>query len=119
MEASSPIMMKNVDIEQIRDALGTLDYRIVELEPNSLGQNYIGKFQPPAQLKKEWGISDINLVIEYLGANLSIKMEVEKTSLFKFDKKVDFVFDIEKLRTSTVDELSKHFQEHINILMGR
>jgi FHA domain len=119
IEATSPIMMKNIDLENIRDALGILDYRIVELNPLSLGQRYVGKFQPPAQLKKQLGISDINLDIEYLGANLSVKMEVEKTSLFKFDKNTSFLFDLTKLRNSTPTDLSNHFMEHINILMGK
>ncbi len=119
IEASSPIMMKNVDVEQIRDALGHLDYRIVELDPMALGQRYIGKFQPPAQLRSKWGISDINLDIEYLGANLSIKMEVEKTSLFKFDKKIDFLFDLAVLRAASRADLAQHFQQYINQLMGK
>jgi hypothetical protein len=119
IEASSPIMMKNVDLEQVRDALGHLDYRIVELEPQALGQRYFGKFQPPPQLRSQWGVSDINLDIEYLGANLSIKMEVEKTSLFKFDKKIDFLFDLQQLRSAPKAELAKHFQQYINQLMGK
>jgi len=119
IEASSPIMMKNVDLEQVRDALGALDYRIVELEPYPMGQRYFGKFQPPPQLRSQWGVSDINLDIEYLGANLSIKMEVEKTSLFKFDKKIDFLFDLQQLRSAPKAELAKHFQQYINQLMGK
>ncbi len=119
IEASSPIMMKNVDLEQVRDALGALDYRIVELDPYPMGQRYYGKFQPPPQLRSQWGVSDINLDIEYLGANLSIKMEVEKTSLFKFDKKIDFLFDLQQLRNAPKAELAKHFQQYINQLMGK
>ncbi|PKN21222.1 MAG: hypothetical protein CVU65_17295 [Deltaproteobacteria bacterium HGW-Deltaproteobacteria-22] len=119
IEASSPIMMKNVDLEHVRDALGHLDYRIVELEPQALGQRYFGKFQPPPQLRSKWGVSDINLDIEYLGANLSIKMEVEKTSLFKFDKKIDFLFDLGVLRSASKADLAQHFQQYINQLMGK
>ena len=84
-----------------------------------MGQRYYGKFQPPPQLRSQWGVSDINLDIEYLGANLSIKMEVEKTSLFKFDKKIDFLFNLQQLRNAPKAELAKHFQQYINQLMGK
>ncbi|MBU1240421.1 FHA domain-containing protein [Myxococcota bacterium] len=117
VQATAPIMMKNVDMEQVRDALGTIDYRIVELEPLSLGQHYVGKFQPPAQLRKQLGVSNINLDIEYLGADLLIRMVVEKTSMFKFDKKAEFKFDLARLRTASIHELGKHFMDNINLLM--
>ncbi len=119
VQATAPINMKNVDMEHVRDALGTIDYRIVDLEPRSLGQRYVGMFQPPAQLRKQLGVSNINLDIEYLGADLAITMEVEKTSLFKFDKKTSFKFDLARLRSSSIHDLGKHFLDQINQLMGR
>lgn len=119
VEASSPIIMRNIDVERVRDALGALDYRIVELEPKPLGQQFIGKFQPPAQLSKQIGISDINLVLEYLGSNLQVKFEVEKTSFFKFDKRTEFVFELSRLRAVPLPELSQHFKEQIDLLMAK
>ncbi len=119
METLVDINMRNVDIERIRDALGALDYRIVELEPQPLGQKFVGKFQPPTQLRSQLGISDINLDVEYLGANLKLDLEVEKTSLFKFDKKHEIVFELTKLRSAALPELSAYLQQQINIMMGK
>ena len=110
--------MRNIDIERVRDALGALDYRIVELDPKPLGQVFIGKFQPPAQLRKQVGINSINLVVEYLGSNLQVKFEVEKSSFFKFDKHTEFTFDLQRLRAAPLAELSAHFKQHIDALMA-
>ncbi len=119
IEAKCPINIRNRDIEKIRDALGALDYRVVNLDSKPLGQSFKGKFQPPTQLRKQVGITDINLLIEYLGTNLKMTLEVEKTKLFKFDKKNEFVFDINKLRAASNAQLSSLFQEEINKLMNK
>ena len=116
--ATCPINMRNTDVERIRDALGALDYRIVEMDPDPLGQHYRGKFQPPAQYRKQLGIANVDLDMEYLGTNLKLKMKVEKTSLFKFDKQVEFVFELPRLRAAPLQELSTHFQTYIDQLMG-
>jgi hypothetical protein len=117
IEAKSPISMRNTDIEKIRDALGTLDYRIGELEAEPLGQKYTGKFNPPMHLCQKLNITDINLDIEYLGTNLKIMMEVEKNKLFHFDKKQEFVFELARLRAASVQDLAQHWQIEINKLM--
>ena len=119
VEASSPIMMRNIDVERVRDALGALDYRIVELDPKPLGQVFIGKFQPPAQLRKQIGINNINLILEYLGSNLQVKFEVDKSSFFKFDKSTEFTFDLQRLRAAPLNELTTHFKAHIDALMAK
>ncbi|MGB1277806.1 MAG: hypothetical protein ACPG77_18820, partial [Nannocystaceae bacterium] len=108
-----------INIEKIRDALGALDYRVVDLASKPLGQSFKGKFQPPTHLKKQVGITDINLLIEYLGTNLKMTLEVEKTKLFKFDKKNEFIYDISKLRSASNQDVSQHFQEEINKLMNK
>ena len=51
IEAMAPINMCNTDIEKIRDALGSLDYRITDLQLTPLGQAYEGKFNPPMRKK--------------------------------------------------------------------
>ncbi|MDY0004899.1 MAG: FHA domain-containing protein [Polyangia bacterium] len=119
VEATCPISMRNLDVERIRDSLGALDYRIVEMDPEPLGQHYKGKFQPPAQFRKELGIANVNLDLEYLGTNLKVVMKVEKTSLFKFDRKVEFVFELGKLRVAPLPELSAHFKTNIDQMMAR
>ncbi len=117
--AASPITMRNVDIERIRDALGTLDYRLANLDPLPLGQRFTGTFQPPVQLRKDWGITDINLEVEYLGANLQLVMEVEKTSLFKFDRRTKLTFDLQQFRTAAPSQLSEFLSQKIDELMDR
>lgn len=118
VQADCPIHMRNTDVERIRDALGALDYRIVEMEPDPLGQHYRGQFQPPAQLRKSLGIANVRLDLEYLGSNLKLQMKVEKTKLFKFDRKVDFIFELARLRAAPLPELSSHFQANIDQLMA-
>lgn len=117
--AASPINVRNLDIEKIRDALGALDYRLAELSPEPLGQRFTGKFQPPVQLRSQFGVSDINITVEYLGANLQVAMEVEKTSLFKFDKTTKLVFDLAQFRAGTTQQLSGFLNAKIDELMGR
>lgn len=117
--AASQITVRNLDIEKIRDSLGALDYRLAELDPEPLGQRFTGTFQPPVQLRKDYGITDINIRVEYLGANLQVSMEVEKTSLFKFDKSTKLVFDLAQFRASPTTQLSQFLSEKIDELMGR
>ncbi len=119
IDASSPINMRNIDIERLRDALGGLDYRLNELEPAPLGQRFTGTFQPPAQLTQQLGISDVNVVVEYLGTNLQMELEVEKTALFKFDRDVKITFDLQRLRTAPMPEISEYLRQQIDGMMRR
>ena len=119
IEASSPINMRNVDIERLRDALGGLDFRIGDLEPAPLGQRFTGSFQPPAQLRDRWGISDVNLTVEYLGTNLQMNLEVEKTALSKWDRDITITFDVDRLRTAPLPEISEYVRQQIEGLMRR
>ena len=118
IEATIPITMRNTDIEKLRNALGTLDYRVANLESKPLGQKYSGKFNPPMHLRKQLNITDINLDIEYLGTNLKVVMEVEKNKFFHRDKRQEFVFALDMLRSASVQDVSQHFQQEINKLMS-
>jgi hypothetical protein len=117
--AASPINMRNVDIERIRDGLGALDYRLANLDPEPLGQRFTGTFQPPVQLRQQFGITDINLAVEYLGTNLQITMLVEKTSLFKFDRQVKLVFDLQQFRSAPQAQVVEFMRQKIDDLMDR
>ena len=119
IEAASPITMRNVDIERVRDALGGLDFRVQELEPAPLGQRFTGNFQPPAQLRDRWGISDVNVVVEYLGSNLQLVLEVEKTALSKWDRDVTVTFDLQMLRSAQIGQLSEYLRQQIEGMMRR
>ncbi len=119
ISAASPINMRNVDIERIRDGLGALDYRLANLDPDPLGQRFQGTFQPPTQLRSQWGITDINLAVEYLGSNLQLTLEVEKTALFKFDKQVKLVFDLQQFRAAPPSHVQEFLRQKIDELMGK
>jgi hypothetical protein len=45
-------------------------------------------------------------------------MEVEKNKLFHFDKRQEFVFALDRLRSASVQDVSTHFQLEINKLMA-
>ena len=119
ISAASPITMRNIDIERIRDGLGALDYRVANLDPDPLGQRFGGLFQPPANLRQQYGITDIHLAVEYLGTNLQITMTVEKTSLFKFDRTVKLVFDLQQFRSAPQAQVVEFMKQKIDDLMDR
>lgn len=118
VEATSPITMRNTDIERIRDALGGLDYRIVNLESRPLGQRFEGTFAPPAHLCKQYGINDIDLSVEYLGTNLQVRMHVDKKGLFKRDRTVEQVFELARLRAAPLAEVTANFKQQIDDIMA-
>ncbi|MEZ4367722.1 MAG: FHA domain-containing protein [Kofleriaceae bacterium] len=118
IDATSPITMRNTDIERIRDALGGLDYRIVELESRPLGQRFEGLFQPPANLRSQLGINDIQLAVEYLGTNLQVRMHVDKKGMFKRDRTVEQVFDLARLRAAPMAEVSAFIKQQIDDIMA-
>jgi hypothetical protein len=114
-----PINMRNTDIEKLRDALGGLDYRIVDLESSPLGQRFTGKFQPPAQLRSQWGINDIDLAVDYLGANLQVHMHIDKKGVFTRDRDVKQTYDLARIRSAPIAELSTHLKKQIDEVMQK
>lgn len=113
-----PITMRNKDIERIRDALGSLDFRVADLESKPLGQEFQGKFHPPAQLATRVGIDAINVNIQYLGTNLKVLLEVDKTGVFSKDKRTDFVVELARLRTAQPHEVAGLLKSNIDRLMS-
>jgi len=75
--------------------------------------------QPPVQRRSEWGITDLNLAVEYLGTNLQLTLQVEKTSLFKFDKQTKLIFDLQQFRASSPAQLMEFMREKIDELMQK
>ena len=68
--------------------------------------------------RKELNITDINLDITYVGTNLKVTLEVEKSKLFHRDKKQEFVFALDQLRAASMQALAQHWQAEINKLMS-
>ena len=118
IDVEVPITMRNKDIERIRDALGSLDFRVEDLESKPLGQEFQGKFHPPAQLAKRVGIDAINVNIQYLGTNLKVLLEVDKTGVFSKDKRTDFVVELARLRTAQPHEVAGLLKANIDRLMS-
>jgi hypothetical protein len=118
IDVEVPITMRNKDIERIRDALGALDFRVEDLESKPLGQEFQGKFHPPAQLAKRVGIDAINVNIQYLGTNLKVLLEVDKTGVFSKDKRTDFVVELARLRSAQAHEVAGLLKSNIDRLMA-
>jgi FHA domain/SpoOM protein len=118
IDVEVPITMRNKDIERIRDALGALDFRVADLESKPLGQEFKGKFHPPAQLAKRVGIDAINVLIQYLGSNMKVLLEVDKTGVFSKDKRTDFVIELDRLRAAQPHEVAGLLKANIDRLMS-
>jgi pSer/pThr/pTyr-binding forkhead associated (FHA) protein len=105
IDASIPINMRNQDIERLRDGLGAMDLRVDDIVATALGQTFKGVFMPPAHLAKQWGVNEVVLTIDYLGANLKVRMHIDKKGL-RHDPSVDQVFDLPRFRAASQAEIS-------------
>ena len=56
--------------------------------------------------------------VRELRPNLKVVMEVEKNKLFHRDKRQEFVFALDMLRSASQQDISTHFQQEINKLMA-
>jgi hypothetical protein len=117
IDCKVPISMRNTDIERVRDSLGSLDYRISELNSHPLGQRFEGTFNPPANLRSQLGINDIEIVVEYLGTNLKLRMHVDKKGMFKRDRTVEQVLDLARFRAAPLAEVAAHIKRQIDDIM--
>ncbi len=118
IDASIPITMRNQDIERLRDGMGAMDFRVEDIEATALGQTYEGVFHPPGHLAKQWGINDVTLTIDYLGANLKIRMRVDKKGL-KHDRAVDQVFELPRFRAASQADVNATLKAMFDGLMAQ
>jgi hypothetical protein len=105
VDAMIPLTMRNPDIERLRDAMGSMDYRVEDIESEPAGQRFEGKFAPPAHMAKDWGVNSVKLEIEYLGANIKVRMKLDRKGLHH-DPALDQVFEIPRLRAASQAELN-------------
>jgi len=117
IHASIPITMRNPDIERIRDALGAMDYRVVDIDSADIGQHFEGTFAPPANMAKQLGVNEVRLTIEYLGANLKVRMLVDRKGMHH-DKAIDQVFELGRLRAASQGEVNATFQAMLQQLLS-
>lgn len=118
IDANIAIHMRNQDMERIRDSLGALDYRLGEMKSVSLGQRFEATFAPPANLAKQWGVNEIELAIEYLGANLKVHMKLDRKGLHH-DPALDQVFELGRLRAASQAEINATFKAMLDQLMPK
>ena len=67
---------------------------------------------------KRVGIDAINVNIQYLGTNLKVLLEVDKTGVFSKDKRTDFVVELARLRTAPPHEVAGLLKSNIDRLMS-
>jgi hypothetical protein len=116
IDAMIPLTMRNPDIERMRDAMGAMDYRVEDIDSEPAGQRFEGKFMPPAHMAKEWGVNNVKLEIEYLGANLKVRMKLDKKGL-SHDPAVDQVFELGRLRAASQAEVNVTFKQMLDNLL--
>ncbi len=117
ISAKIDISMRNQDMDRIRDSLGAMDYRLGDMKSVAKGQRFEAEFNPPANLAKQWGVNAIHLELEYLGANLKVRMKVDKKGLRR-DPQVDQVFEINRLRQASQPELNATLKQMLDQLMA-
>ncbi len=105
IDAVISLQMRNPDIERLRDAMGAMDYRVEDIESAPAGQRFEGTFAPPAHMAKEWGVNSVKLEIEYLGANLKVRMKLDRKGLHH-DPALDQVFEVGRLRSASQAEVN-------------
>ncbi len=118
IDAAIAVTMRNQDIERLRDGLGAMDFRVEDIEATALGQTYEGTFAPPAHLAKQMGVNNVTLTIDYLGANLKVRMRVDKKGL-RHDRAVDQVFELARLRAASQQDVSNTLKQMFDGLMAK
>jgi FHA domain-containing protein len=118
IDASLPLTMRNPDLERLRDAMGAMDYRVDEIESAPGGQRFDGTFAPPAQLARDWGVNAIKLEIEYLGANLKVRMKLDRKGLHH-DPALDQVFELGRLRAASQDDVNATLKAMLDQLLPK
>lgn len=118
IDAKIGIHMRNQDMERIRDGLGAMDYRLDDIQSVARGQRFEADFHPPAHLAKQWGVNEIRLEIEYLGANLKVRMKLDRKGLHH-DPMVDQVFELGRLRAASQPEVNATLKAMLDQLLPK
>ncbi|HEX5060331.1 MAG TPA: hypothetical protein VFV99_13275, partial [Kofleriaceae bacterium] len=84
----------------------------------ALGQTYEGKFAPPAHMAKQMGINEVRLTIDYLGANLKVRMRLDRKGL-RHDRAIDQVFELPRLRAASQPEVNATIKAMLDQLLAQ
>lgn len=117
IDATIPLTMRNPDIERLRDAMGAMDYRVDDIDSEPAGQRFEGTFMPPAHMARDWGINHVKLEIDYLGANVKLRMKLDKKGL-SHDPAVDQVFELGRLRAASQAEVNATLKQMLDQLLA-
>ena len=118
VEAESPINMRNLDVEKIRDAMGCIDYRVADIASSPLGQHHVCIFQPPAQRQTQLGIREVVTTMEYLGQNLKVELKVDKQKHFVKDPTKELLIDLGRFRQTPEAQIGRDLLASIQQMMG-
>jgi hypothetical protein len=118
IDAMIPLTMRNQDLERLRDGMGAMDYRVVDIQSEPGGQRFEGTFAPPAQMARDWGVNTVTLEIEYLGANLKLRMKVDRKGLHH-DPALDQVFELGRLRAASQAEVNATLRAMLDQLVPK
>jgi hypothetical protein len=118
IEASISLTMRNQDIERLRDGMGAMDYRVQEIESVAGGQRFEGSFAPPANMAKDLGVNSVKLEIEYLGANLKVRMKLDRKGMHH-DPALDQVFELGRLRQASQPEVNATLASMLTALLPK
>jgi hypothetical protein len=118
IDAAISITMRNQDIERLRDGMGAMDYRVEDITSAAGGQRFDATFHPPAQLARDMGVNNVKLEIEYLGANLKVRMKVDRKGLHH-DPALDQVFELGRLRQASQPEVNATLRAMLDQLLPK
>ncbi|MCR9164944.1 MAG: FHA domain-containing protein [Nannocystaceae bacterium] len=107
VEVEVPVTMHNADVEKVRDAMGALDLRVDSIESKPMGQQFLARFEPPAQWRTQWNIDSVNLDMQYLGTNFQIMLEVDKKGAFSKDRRTQYNVELSTLRQASLQQVSE------------
>ena len=110
--------MRNQDIERLRDGMGAMDYRVEDITSVPAGQRFEAMFAPPAQLARDLGVNSVKLEIEYLGANLKVRMKLDRKGLHH-DPALDQVFELGRLRSASQPEVNATLKSMLDALLPK
>ncbi len=118
IDASMALTMRNQDLERLRDGMGAMDYRVQDIDSVPAGQRFEGTFAPPAQLARDLGVNRVKLEIEYLGANLKVRMKLDRKGM-RHDPALDQVFELARLRTASQAEVNATLKAMLDALLPK
>ena len=113
VDVELPITVRNHDLERIRDAMGTLDFRFSDWTSKPHAQRFDAEFEPPGQHRGR--INVVKMGVEYLGATVKLVMRIDKKGR---DREEAVAIDLAQFRDASADVLAATFDKIIKDAMA-